>query len=222
MKRTAVAILLAATAMVVFAASPARTAPQPSDSPVSWELDITLDAPRAIDVVLPGQTTAQRFWFLRYTVTNRTDEDRIFVPDSVLYTDTGQVLRGGSRVPSAVFRAIQQLYNDPLLQDMSGMTGKILQGEDNAKDGVAIWTDFDPKAGAFDIFMGGLSGETAEIKLPKPIQVVEIDAKGNEKLVEKESVILSKTMHLSYSIPGEAAVRSHTEPKLLRQEWVMR
>jgi len=222
MKRSAVAILLFAAAALVLSASPAITAPEPAELPISWQLDIDLDAPRAIDVVLPGQTIPQRFWFLRYTVTNRTGEDRIYVPDNVLYTDTGQVLRGGSRVPSAVFRAVQQLYNDPLLKDATGMTGKILQGEDNAKDGVAIWTDFDLKAGAFDIFMGGLSGETARVELPAPIEVVEIDARGNERIVEKDSVILSKTLHLVYSIPGEAAARAYTTPKLLRQEWVMR
>jgi len=219
MMRTTIAIVLAA---LVLAVSPARTAPQPSEIPTSWQLDLDLATPRAIDVVLPGRTTPQRFWFLRYTVTNRTEQDRIFVPDFILYTDTGQILRAGSRVPSAVFREIQKLYNDPLLKDMTGMTGKLLQGEDNAKDGVAIWTDFDPQAGAFDIFMGGLSGETVQVKLPTPIQVVEIDARGNEQTVEKDSVILSRTLRLQYGIAGEAAARAYVEPKLLQRDWVMR
>ena len=76
---------------------------------------------------------------------------------------------------------------------MDGLTGKLLQGEDNAKSGVAIWRDFDAKAGAFDLLLGGLSGETAEIQLPKPIEVVETDTDGKETVVLKSKAILSKT-----------------------------
>jgi hypothetical protein len=173
-------------------------------------------------VVLPGQFAPKRFWYVRYTVTNRTGEDRIFVPEFVLYTDTGEILRAGQQVPSAVFREIKTICNDPLLKDTTEITGKLLQGEDNAQDGVAIWTDFDPKAGLIDLFIGGLSGETEQIDLPTPIQEVQIDIRGGEKIVEKTKAILSRTLQMTYKIAGEAAARKQVRPELVLKEWVMR
>jgi hypothetical protein len=221
MKRSIVAMIL--TAMVVMiAVSTARTAPKPAAVPVSWQLDIHYEDPQPIELTLPGETFPRRYWYVRYTVTNGTGTERIFVPEFTLYADTGQVLRSGQRVPLSVFKAVKKRHNDPLLKDMTGMTGRLLQGDDNAKDGVAIWEDIDPAAGIFDIFINGLSGETAEVKLPSPIKVNEIDARGNDRLVVKDKLILSKALMLRYALLGEAAARMHTPPKLQKQEWVMR
>jgi hypothetical protein len=221
MKSTALTVSLALTAMI-WAIRPAWTAPKPSEIPSSWQLNVEVDDPKAIEVTLPGQTKPERFWYVRFNVINRTGEDRIFVPEFELYTDTGQVLRVGQHVPSAVFRAIKELYNEPLLTDMTGMTGKLLQGEDNAKDGVAIWRDFDPQAGQIDLFLGGFSGETAEVVLPKPVQVVEVDAAGHEKTITRDKAILSRTYHLVYDVPGEASARTYTPAKMVKKEWIMR
>jgi len=216
------AMTAVAFVVVTLAAYPVRSAPKPSAVPIRWQLDIETQPVESIKLTLPGTNAPQLFWFVRYLVTNNTDRDVIFVPDFVLYTDTGQILRAGQKVPTAVFKAIKKMYNEPLLKDMTDMTGKILQGADNAKEGVAIWRDFDPKAGGFDIFIGGLSGETAEVKLPKPVKVVEMDAKGNEVVVSKDRVVLSKTLDLQYSIPGEAQARAYIKPALLKRQWVMR
>ena len=221
MTRAAAATMVAGLTAVL-AISAVQAAPSPSEVPVSWEIEIHFETPQAIEVPIAGEAGVRRFWYLRFTVTNETGEDRIFVPECTLYTDTGQILRAGQNVPTTVFKAIQKLYNDPLMTDLTGVTGKLLQGEDNAKTGVAIWPDFDPKAGMIDIFIGGLSGETAQVQLPTPIQVTEMDAKGDLHVVEKTKVILSKTLHLSYSIPGEAAARLRTKAKLLKEDWVMR
>jgi len=223
MKRTSVLLLVVLTALV-FVASPAHPAIEPSTVPISWELGFRIaNPPQSIRVRVPGEAEPVTFWYMRYTVINRTGKDRIFVPDFVLYTDTGQVVHGGKNVPVAVFETIKKLHNDVLLTDITGMTGKLLQGEDNAKDGVAIFRDFDPKAGAFDIFVGGLSGETAELALPRPIEVMEVDAKtGEKKKVTKTSVVLTKTRHLYDKIPGEAKARPRTQVKLAKKTWVMR
>ena len=221
MKRMAAAMLLVAGAMIL-AASPAWTAPKPSEVPINWEFDIHLEDPVPIELTLPGEAASSRFWYVLYAVTNQTGKDRIFVPEFVLYTDTGQILREGQKVPTAVFKAIKKRYNDPLLKDRTAMTGKLLQGEDNAKSGVAIWPRFDPKSGAFDIFLGGLSGETAEVQLPTPIKVTEIDARGRKTEVVKNKVILSKTLQLTYSVPGEEAARPRARTKLRKKQWVMR
>jgi len=221
MKRfMSVALIVAVVA--VLSGDSAKSAPKPSPVPIRWQLDIETSHPKTINVTLPGHSRPQLFWFIRYTITNETGQDVIFVPDFVLYTDTGQIIPAGQRVPTAVFKAIKKLYNEPLLKDMTGITGKILQGEDKAKEGLAIWRDYDPKAGQFDIFIGGLSGETEEIRLPKPIDVVELDSRGNTKTVRKNRTVITKTLNLAYSVPGEAAFRHLAKPKLLRKEWVMR
>ena len=221
MKRLAVKVVSAAMATALVAGA-GQSAPKPSPIPIKWELDIRVEPIKAIEVRLPGSDNPQLFWFIRYTLVNDTGQDILFVPDFVLYTDNGQILRAGQQVPTAVFKAVKQLYNDPLMKDMTAMTGKLLQGEDNAKEGVAIWRDFDPKAGGFDIFIGGLSGESAEIKLPTTIKVVELAADGEEKTVETDTAIITKTLDLQYGVPGEAAARNHATPKLLDRRWVMR
>ena len=214
--------LVAGAAVCLPGGPTAWTAPRPSDIPLSWQLEFDYQDPQAIQLSLPGSSGPATFWFIRFRITNRTGQDQIFVPDFVLYTDTGQVLHAGRKVPSAVFDAIKQIYNDPLMKEMTAMTGKFLQGEDNAKEGVAIWTDFDPAAGAFDIFVGGLNGESAEVQLPVPVTVTEMDYTGQTKTVTKEKLVLTKTLQLSYAIPGEAAARGRTKAKPTAKQWVMR
>lgn len=209
-------------ACVVACASGIVAAPKPSEVPTKWELDFSFpEVPQPIRFTMPdGQK--QTFWFFRFTINNPTREDQLYVPDFVLYTDTGQVLRADAGVPTGVFRQIQRIYNEPLLLGTSSVTGKILQGRDNAKQSVAIFTDIDPKAGSFDLFVGGLSGETALIKLPKPIEVSETTAGGKTRTVQRHDVPLVKTLKLTYKIPGEAAGRFRTKARLAEKSWVMR
>lgn len=227
MKRFTVALgLLAAVSVVGYVlTTPAITAPpKPSEYPVSWQLDIDYQAPRPIMVTEPGQTKPKLFWYMTYVATNNTNEEQMFVPSFTLYTDTGEILPAGRNVPAAVVQAIRKLHRNPLLQEVSAVTGTILRGEDNAKDGVAIWPDFDPKAGKVDIFVGGLSGEVAVVKLPQgtTIKVTEPDGFGHEKTVDKDQIILSKTLRLRYSIPGEAKARPSTPATFVEKEWLMR
>lgn len=221
MKRI-VAALVVASAVLAFVHATAWTAPKPSEVQVAWQLEIDYKAPQAIQVQIPGESQCRTYWYMRYTITNRTGAERFFVPQFVLYTDTGKVYPAGKDVPTAVFATIKELHNDPLMRTMTGMAGQILQGDDNAKEGVVIWPDFDPQAGQVDIFISGLSGETAEVELPNPVMVQEIDVRGQTKEVEKKTVVLRKTLSLRYAVPGEAAARLRSPVKLLKQEWVMR
>jgi hypothetical protein len=223
MKRIAALGLLLVAAGGLLVGS-ARTAPKPSEVASSWQLDIDFQAPRAIAVSLPGREKPQLFWYVLYTVTNNTNDEQVFVPNFVLYTDTGEILQGGKSVPASVFDAIKARHKLSLLKDMTSITGHILRGDDNAKDGVGIWPDFDPNSGQFDIFVGGLSGETAEVSLPegKTIQATEIDGFGKEQVVSKNKMIVSKTLRLHYAVPGEASARLNANVKLLEKEWVMR
>ena len=220
MNRSATAIILLAAAVVC---GSALTAPKPAEVPVKWQLEFTYpEVPRPIQFQTPGSKQKKTYWYFRYTVTNSTGEDQFYVPDFVLYTDTGQLMRAGAGVPTGVFQKIKKVYNDPFLQDPSAITGRLLQGDDNAKNGVAVFADIDPNAGSFDLFVGGLSGETAVITLPKPIEVTITAAGGKTEKVMRDMVALVKTLKLRYSLPGEAASRLLTRPRLVKKSWVMR
>ncbi len=224
MKRIAVVLGLLAAAGYVLTGPAITAPPKPSEFPVSWQLDIDYQAPRPIMVTVPGQNKPQLFWYMTYTATNNTNEEQMFVPSFVLYTDTGEILPAGRNVPVAAVQAVRKLHRNPLLQEVSAVTGTILRGEDNAKDGVAIWPDFDPTAGKVDIFIGGLSGEVGIVKLPEgtTIKVTEPDGFGHETTVDKDQIIVSKTLRLRYAIPGEAKARLNTPASFVEKEWLMR
>jgi hypothetical protein len=214
----------AAMVAVVLTLGPAGvTAPKPAEVPTSWQLDFEYERPQAVRVQLPGERRPRVYWVMLYTVTNHTDGDRIFVPDFALYTDNGQLLRAGTNVPSRVFERVKRIYNQPLLKGLTAMTGKLLQGDDNARTGAAIWPDFDPEAGRFDVFVGGLSGESVEIALPAPVTVEEMDPlTGKMQQVRKTRVVLSKTLRVRYAVGGEAAARLDAPVRKVETEWVMR
>ena len=87
---------------------------------------------------------------------------------------------------------------------------------------MAIWPDFDPEAGSFDIFIGGLSGETFVVDLPKPVTITETEADGTVKQVKKTTLELSKTLRISYTVPGEASARIRVKAKMVSTAWIMR
>jgi len=216
MKHSAAAVLVVSI-VIAFGVGRAHTAPKHSFIPISWELDVKADLPQAIEVQLPGQSQPKVFWYIRYTVANHTNEDQFLVPEFTLYTDTGQKLLAGRGVSGQVFLEIKKRHNDPLMKDITGMTRKLLQGADNAKRGVAIWPDFDPAAAGFVVFIGGLSGETAEVTPPRPVVVKE---RGKE--VVKKTVVLAKTRRFQYRIVGKPQARVRTPLRLVANGWVMR
>ncbi|MDP6543283.1 MAG: hypothetical protein QGH60_04780 [Phycisphaerae bacterium] len=207
----------------------AMTAPEPSEVPTTWELGFDFKAPQPITITLPGRKKSSTFWYMRYTVTNLSRNpdtgrgaDQRFTPEFILYTDTGQASVSGRRLLSSVYAAIKKRHNNPLLKDHTQVGGKLLYGKDNARDSVAIWPDFDPKAGSIDIFVGGLSGETAELKLPRPVTTTETDADGIEQAKVSYKIILHKSLQLSFSIKGESGNRTYTKAKFTGKKWVLR
>lgn len=215
------AIMVVGLAFTLLTAT-AEPVVKPGMIPTSWELQFEYRTPQPITIQMPSWKEKRTFWYMLYTITNRSGADRIFVPGFSLYTDSGQLSRAGEMIPPSVFLAIKKRHNNPLLVDMASITGTLLQGADNAKDGVAIWSDFDHKARAFDVFVAGMSGERTKIKLPKPVVEIVTDKNGKEKKIIKTEVVLSKTLYLRYALPGEADARSAATPKLLKKQWVMR
>lgn len=215
-------LVFAAAAVLAVSGIAVLAQPKPSPSSDAWQLDFDCQPLQAIEVNVPGQGK-HKYWFLRYTVTNHTKEDQVFVPEFVLYTDNGDTARGSRGVPPMVYDQIKKTFNDPLLKDQSAMMGKVLQGDDNAKSGVAIFRDFDGIAGEIHIFVGGLSGETAEVELPVAVQVRQINAKGDAETVSTKKVLLTRTLDMKYIFPGNPAARSFRDPLSPKDKtWLMR
>ncbi|HEY4330421.1 MAG TPA: hypothetical protein VGN88_11850 [Phycisphaerae bacterium] len=202
------AAVVAATLLVTGAALPlvsrqALAAPEPSRVPISWELNFKHGNLERIIVPVAGKDTP--FWYMRYTVTNNSGQDILFTPNFEIVADTGTALAAFKDVPNDVFEKIKTLYKNPLMQSPTNIYGKLLQGDDNAKDGVIIFSALDPDARNFRIFVSGLSGETAEV--PNP--------------ATKKPAILQKTLELDYNLPGQA-IGIDPVSKLTATTWVMK
>ncbi len=190
-------------------------APQPAivHRPGQWTMEVKFEPPRQI--VLPRSAGAPaRFWYTILTVTNRTGQDVDFFPRCELMTDTFQIVPAGMNVPPLAFERIRQRHQSryPFLESLTSVGNRILQGEDNARDIVVIWPDFDVHAESFKIFITGLSNETAVINHP-----IAVDAMG-----QPVRVFLRKTLELDYAFRGDPALRNSVEVVYRGKSWVMR
>jgi hypothetical protein len=190
-------------------------APKPAilQKPGLWTVEVQFEHPQQI-VVPWGASGQSRFWYMILAVTNRTGRDIEFYPKCDLMTDTFQVLPAGQGVPPIVFQQIKQRHGGvyQFLEPLERVESRILQGEDNAKDIVIAWQDFDPKAASFKIFVSGLSNETAIVQHP-----VAVDQAG-----QPVQVFLRKTLELSYTLHGDPAIRPSVETVYSGQQWIMR
>jgi hypothetical protein len=207
--------LIYGTLLAAVLVSLALAAPEPAivQRPGQWTLEVRYEHPQQI--VLPGGPKGEsRFWYMILTVTNRTGQDVEFYPKCDLVTDTFQVVPAGRGVPPIVFQQIRQRHQSvyPFLESVQTVSSRLLEGEDNAKDIAIIWQDFDPQATGFQVFLGGLSNETAVVNHP-----VAVDDSGRPI-----PVYLRKTLELAYGLRGDPALRSSVEVVYKDLDWVMR
>ena len=196
--------------------------PMPEPAEKSWQLDITYNSPKMITVTnCEGKRV--RYWYFKFTVTNRSNEDiENFLPEISLYTNTGELIKADVGVDvNAAYKRFQKIVKDPLISKLQ-VGAKILQGEDNAMEMVVFFKDFDPKATGFSIFFAGLSGESKEFKLPKPIKRKIKNDKGEEVEIETDEIILRKTLQIQYKLSSDSTNRSKTTLKSKGSTWIMR
>ncbi len=202
--------------LLVFSTLSAASAPEPAavERPGEWTLRTQFEHLQPIIMPTEQGQDAQRFWYLIMTVTNKTDRDVDFDTSCILMTDNFQLIPSGKDVPPAVYERLKKRYERryPLLQTMSEAGRRILQGEDNAKDIVVVWPDFDKKAKGLNVFIKGLSSETAVVEHP-----TEKDDDG-----EPVKMYLRKTLKLDYDIIGDPAVSPRVKLDYEGQNWVMR
>lgn len=168
--------------------------PTPAIAPTSWQLDFEHSTPKRIVVETPNSSVPKAYWYMLYTVTNNTDREQMFFPVFEMMTNGGQILRSDKNVPQVVFDAIKRREHKQFLEPFNKIQGELRIGEDQARDGVAIWEEPTPRMGHFNVFVSGLSGEVSSPKDAdgKPAK----DAKG-------EQIFLRKTLELNYHVPGD-------------------
>jgi hypothetical protein len=112
-----------------------------------------------------------------------------------------------------VFQRIKAREKNRFLEHYTSVAGALRLGEDEAKEGVAIWKEPNPEMGRFSIFVSGLSGEHVIMK----------DADGKElKDAEGRPIILRKTLQLNYLIRGDEVYPGEDEVNVDAEQWVMR
>jgi hypothetical protein len=227
-------LVVTLTAIGPVTAAPQPAGPQPAGVPQSWELRFAYLSPQRISVTLPGEAVGRTYWYVLYSVTNenRDTPEVQFLPTFTLMTDTMQVYPAEIGVHPSVYDAIKHRHRKthPFLTEPVRTIGRLLLGEDNTRDSVAIWPDFDRQASSFTIYVGGLSGETQRIRnhrhdptQPEVATETTEDGVTLEKLVNPKYFTLRKTLVLDYELPGNADTRGRAQAKLSRpHHWTMR
>jgi len=227
--------ILLAPASALWAEDSDAAYPKPSPVPVSWELKFVHSDPKRIVVNIPGAMAPTAYWYIMYSVVNlgespdagtaaadnapgseksTSDEnpkERIFYPVFTLRTHEGKLIPANDGIHPAVFEAIKQEERNKYLEDPTQMGGKILIGQDQERDSVAIWQEPSQRMGEFTIFASGMWGETAPAK----------DADGHAlKNADGDDILLHKTLLMQYHVDGD---QFHFTPvRKLVEEFIMR
>jgi hypothetical protein len=188
------------------AVSEAAAAPQPDAIPSRWEFDLRPGPLRIITVEVEG-VGPKPFFYMPYYVENNSGDDRFLAPRFELATDEGEVIRsGGSAVPREVTQFIIDRFRNPLLENEISMLGPILQGPENAREGVVIWPASDLTVDEVTVYASGFSGETKQFVRPD----------------NGEVVVLRKTRMLRHATPGNIDPSSDQPFRRTVDRWIMR
>src|SRR5215204_2192275 len=140
--------------------------PKPSPYPKSWELKFEHSNPKRVLVKPEGSSVLKAYWYIAYTVTNESDKEQLFIPHFDMVTKDGNVIRSDKNIAKRVFDTIKRNEGNDLMTNHALIGGQLRLGQDEAKDGVAIWEEPESEMGSFSIFIDGISGETATVKGP--------------------------------------------------------
>ena len=189
--------------------------PKPAivEKPNEWTADVCFTHPQQIILNTEGGNPV-RYWYTIITVTNKTNREVDFYPRCEVLTDTFQLITAGNGTADEVFDAIKKRHSSTyqFLELLEKTSNKLLIGQDNAKDIVIAWPDFDQQAKAIKIFISGLSNEIALVS--HPLQ--------KEEDGSPARVFLRKTLELDYNLGGDPAFRNDTKLDYTAKSWIMR
>ncbi|RME38913.1 MAG: hypothetical protein D6788_06455, partial [Planctomycetota bacterium] len=156
--------------------------------------------------------------YMLYEVINRTGRDVDFLPSIELVTDTLQVVQAGAEIHPRVYDLIRQRHRKefPFLRTPYEVTGRLLQGEENARASVAVFRDFDATASRFTIYASGFSGRMQ--RKPNP----EFDRSRGESPDNPPYFVLRRTLAIVYDLPGDPQTRHQAKPVRRTRTWVWR
>jgi hypothetical protein len=207
--RTPFARFFAVLAAVFGVLCVAGMAPEPDPVPRRWQLAIEPGPLRVTSVDLPG-TGPRSYYFFTYKVTNTSAGDLLFAPSFDLATENGDVRRSGRDVPADVTRQIVADLQNKEMQDQIGMVGMLLQGEENAKEGVVIWPVEGMQTSEISVYAAGFSGEMRQVPIKDP------------KTGKAGTATVRKTLMLRYQSPGELINMSSKPIEVIEKRWIMR
>jgi len=184
----------------------AFAAPQPDAIPRRWEFDLRPGPLRITTVQIEG-AEPRAYFYMTYYVENNSGEDRFLAPRFELATEEGDIIRsGGAQVPREVSRTIISQFRTELLEDEISMLGPLLQGPENAREGVVIWPADNLQVDEVTIYASGFSGETRQFARPDTGEIV----------------ILRKTRMLRHQTPGNIDPNSDRPFRRSVDRWIMR
>lgn len=203
---TRLAMTFAAACVLMLGVSRLHAAPEPSAAAKGWSIDFTHGDPEPIAFKSPTGEV-QWYWYIPYKAVNNSKGEVLFVPEFTVATDTGDIVPANTNIPLAVFDAIKERIGNPLIESPARVYGRLLIGDDAAKESVIIWRAGTKKdVDYIQVFAAGLSGEIAMTENP----------------VTGDPVILRRTLSLTYQLPGTGG-SPQGQPILLRGEkWIMR
>ncbi|MBC7835256.1 MAG: hypothetical protein H7Y88_09175 [Phycisphaerales bacterium] len=192
------------SALIAVGAAQMAAAPEPDPVPRRWQLEI-IEGPLRVTSI-EFEDGPQAFLYMTYTVTNNSGEDLLFAPSFEIATGENEVIRSGRGVPLAATKTIIESVQNPLVEDQISIIGQILQGKENAKDGIVIWPLTDMNTSELTVYGAGLSGETATVTPPG----------------SGEKFVLRKTLMIRYRVSGTLESRGSTPLDVAERRWIMR
>ena len=156
---------LPVSALIATASLAAGMAPEPDPIPRRWQLDVTIGPMRMASYQLEGQGSKTYLYFT-YKVTNNTGQDLLFAPSFELSLGKGEPIRSGRNVPADVTKKLIEQCQNTFLQDQISILGNLLQGSENAREGVVVWELENLKPDKIAVYAAGFSGETVNITPP--------------------------------------------------------
>ncbi|MEE9405243.1 MAG: hypothetical protein V3V20_10140 [Algisphaera sp.] len=191
----------------------------------AWAYDLTLATPRAISV------ESRWYWYMPYKVINKTGADRLFVPEITVTNDHGEIVIAGRRIAPAVFNAVADRLANPLLESPDDVVGTLLQGQDFAKESVAIWPVSPLDIDTFTVFFAGADGEVRALISPRtgePVTQAATDPVTGEALMDDQGqplrrpVLVQRNRAFTFATPGTTDNPEHQTVQPVREWAVMR
>ncbi len=201
-RRTTLTLLAAFALLTVLPLT--GLAPVPDAVPRRWELRLTPGPLRVATVEL--EDGPRWFYYFTYRVENHSGEDRFFAPKFELMTSEGELIRSLDNVPREASEDLRKRLKSELVQDELRIQGMLLQGKENARDGIVVWALDELDVDEVVVFASGFSGETKTVIRPD----------------DGKRAILRKTRMLRHVVPGRLDPTSSDPLERTVDLWIMR